>query len=94
MAVGEKREKVFTITNQSNKSAAVYYINREKLPATIKLSKYSGRIYPGTMEKIGAVFVSGKANYYSFEIEIAFRGGKVLKIPIEAEVIIPSVVLY
>jgi len=94
LAVGEKKEIFLTITNNSHHSAAVYFIDTSGLPTWLKLSKSSGRIPSNSNDRICLTFSSNDASTYKYNLEIKLRGGKRLILPIDADVIIPNVIVY
>lgn len=94
LAVAEKKDIVLTLNNESSKYPAVFVINEEKLPPIIKLSKTKGKIYQVSNEKIFVTFCSPVPDKFSFNIELNWRGGHVMSIPVEANVIVPNIMVY
>jgi hypothetical protein len=94
LAVGEKKELVLTLNNDNQKSSGVYFIDKDSLPPYLKLSKYQAKIHASSYDKIFVYFCSNIAKTYNTTIEIKWRGGKVMNVPISAEVIIPKIEIY
>lgn len=93
-AVGEKKVMTLTIHNTSNKSSSVYFFDTASLPPQLRLSKSSGRIAAGCSDKILLSFSSREALNFQYDIQLEFRGGQKVKVPVLAEVIIPNVVVF
>ncbi|EGR30900.1 hypothetical protein IMG5_121460 [Ichthyophthirius multifiliis] len=84
--------RTFFIKNQS-KMQAVFAIDEQTTPECVTLSPVKGRIGPDESKEITVTFLCKEEKEIKGEISVLIRGGKILKAPFYAEVIIPQVMI-
>lgn len=94
LAVSEQSEMTIVISNVHQKSSAIYMIKEEELPDCVTVSRKNGKIYPQSSEKIIVKFVSNRDFKLHKDLIIYVRGSKPIRIPVQADVIIPKIVVY
>lgn len=94
LAVSEQAELTLSLTNVHQKNSSIYYIDENELPDYVTVSRDSGKIYPQSTEKIIVRFISDKDYQLSGDIIIYIRGAKPIRVPVQADVIIPKILVY
>ena len=90
IAVSQKAVEYFYLKNYQPRSFAIFQVNAEKLPQGLEIRPMKGKISPEEHFRFEATFMSKNETDIRKDIYINLRGGKAIKVPMIANVIIPK----
>jgi hypothetical protein len=92
LAVGQRKNAVFTVKNTHNKYYTIFRLDESTLPEGVEVKPRSGKICPEDVQKIELEFVSRRRmEYKGHEILFHVRGASPIRVVLALATLVPNV---